>query len=299
MTKDKLAELECNLSRLNGNIERYNKLDNKYKDTVLELTDLKDYVKSVDGYIGDLETKVNTLIEYPREQNKRLVMLSEKVNKMNCMFKPLPIEEFNRIEAEGNKVRPQIEMFKKNIEESRKRIDEKIGTVLNPENSMISISDKPVACKRLTNKGWDTICDEKGNLVKKQVIKTEPQKTKKIRVTQRKHIPQKHKTKSRSTRSKSHTVRKHTVRKHKTKSRSTRSKSHTVRKHKTKSRSTRSKSHTVRKHTVRKHTPKKTSSRSARSKSHTVRKHKSPEGKIPGNKKYNKPKVCKMVCSRK
>ena len=66
MTKDKLAELECNLSRLNNNIQNYNKLNVKYKNTVEELSDLKEYVKSVDGYIGDLETKVNTLIEYPR-----------------------------------------------------------------------------------------------------------------------------------------------------------------------------------------------------------------------------------------
>ena len=68
MTKDKLAELECNLSRLNNNIQNYNKLNVKYKNTVEELSDLKEYVKSVDGYIGDLETKVNTLIEYPRDE---------------------------------------------------------------------------------------------------------------------------------------------------------------------------------------------------------------------------------------
>ena len=33
MTKDKLAELECNLSRLNHNIQTYNKLNVKYKNT--------------------------------------------------------------------------------------------------------------------------------------------------------------------------------------------------------------------------------------------------------------------------
>ena len=62
MKKDKLNELECNLSRLNKNIENYNKLDLKYKSSVKELGELKDYVKSVDGYIVDLEGKVNTLI---------------------------------------------------------------------------------------------------------------------------------------------------------------------------------------------------------------------------------------------
>lgn len=236
MKKDKLADLECNLSRLNGNIENYNKLNIKYKDTVEELTELKDYVKSVDGYIGELETKVNKLIEYPEEQNKRIALLNEKVNKMNCSLRPLPIEEFNKLEKETNKVRPQIEMFKRNIEESRKRIEEKMKSVGN----MPSLS-QPLACPKLTNKSWDEICDETSNKARKQLAIEAPKQVSKPK--------NKSKSPSRS-----------------------RSKSPPRNKKSKKSRT-------------------KSKSKSKRSKSKT------PKSK--GNKKYNKPKVCKMVCSRK
>lgn len=159
MKKDKLANLECNLSRLNSNIENYNKLDIKYKDTVEELTELKDYVKSVDGYIGDLEGKIDQLVEIPKQQERRLSMLAENVHKMSCLIKPPPIEEFNRIEKQSQSIKPQIEMFKRNIEESRKRIESKIGTVLKPN----TVSEKPLACPKV--KDWGAYCDEKGNLV--------------------------------------------------------------------------------------------------------------------------------------
>ena len=159
MKKDKLANLECNLSRLNSNIENYNKLDIKYKDTVEELTELKDYVKSVDGYIVDLEGKIDQLVEIPKQQERRLSMLAENVHKMSCLIKPPPIEEFNRIEKQSQSIKPQIEMFKRNIEESRKRIESKIGTVLKPN----TVSEKQLACPKV--KDWGAHCDKNGNLV--------------------------------------------------------------------------------------------------------------------------------------
>jgi hypothetical protein len=179
MKKDKLADLECNLSRLNSNIKNYNKLDVKYKDSVEELSSLKDYVKSVDGYIGDLEGKIDRLIEIPKEQNRRIADISNKVNEMSCLIKPPPIAEFERLEKESAKVRPQIEMFKKNIEESRKRIEEKMGTVLDFE----PLPSSPIACPRIKN--WDEVCDDKGNLVRKALPAPKP----KVKVLSKKNKP--------------------------------------------------------------------------------------------------------------
>ena len=259
MKKDKLADLECNLSRLNGNIENYNKLNIKYKDTVEELTELKDYVKSVDGYIGELENKVNKLIEYPEEQNKRIALLNDKVNKMNCSLRPLPIEEFNKLEKETNKVRPQIEMFKRNIEESRKRIEEKMKSVGN----MPSLS-KPLACPKITNKGWDQICDDDNIKVKPQLAIEAPKQSSKS--------PSRSRSKPQIAIEAPKTV--------------------SI----TKSEPNKSPSKNKRSKRASKSPPKNKRSKKSRTKS---KRSKSKTPKSKGNKKYNKPKVCKMVCSRK
>ena len=265
MKKDKLADLECNLSRLNGNIENYNKLNIKYKDTVEELTELKDYVKSVDGYIGELENKVNKLIEYPEEQNKRIALLNDKVNKMNCSLRPLPIEEFNKLEKETNKVRPQIEMFKRNIEESRKRIEEKMKSVGN----MPSLS-KPLACPKITNKGWDQICEDDNIKVKPQLAIEAPQQS--FKPKRRSKSPSRSRSKPQLAIEAPKTV--------------------SI----TKSEPNKSPPKNKRSKRASKSPPKNKRSKKSRTKS---KRSKSKTPKSKGNKKYNKPKVCKMVCSRK